>query len=1085
MIAEINFEKDTVVKYIVDDLGYTQIPHTEFNSQLLMIPSVVKDFLLSNNRQLIKEIIKYDFAGDENKFWQDFLLELSKYLYDSKYNIANTLNPSKHKSFKFAKKYTFILFYAYDKVIEDKNFYHVANQICIDIPNIKGGKLLIKPDVGIFVNGFLFSSVQLKMTHKGQTAMKEGRGQIINDYFEAALDGVIDHITPNMSKETIASIVCRALKAFHGQAYWVAMDMDETYVLRGLNKYYPDIEKALLASRAGGADIKKQIESTFLIEPICKKEKHLDLKDKLYKILYSLFSKEMIQKEILYYNHTRYESVSEYEKGKKTIKNKVNTPISGYPRPNQKYGVNKVLNRVEEFYDNESNPEYELERLKAKLISDNMPERVVDSILEKRRAYKNNRTAFSILLQYAAGFGKTNIICWLALMLKDLKEKTLQNKTREDYLFKKIILLSDRVELRDQVDLAMDNMNISKGLYAEANTTAQLVKFLKDKSTRIIIVNIQKFPFLSDMKGQINTLFNDERVAIIIDEIHRSNSGIQHNEMTTLFDDIANIICDDGVDIPKKKNLIIGLTATPTDENLARFGEYQGCYEQVKWMPFDSYTMTEAQQDGFVLKVDNRVVPYALEHLVNTTTNPDARLPNSKVIYESIDSYIVPVAKRVAKILFGTTYRKIGGYGKGMITCYSVQAAKDMYKYLTLELEALSKDPKNTRFKDSKVYMVYSGTQDEQPAHKICGYDSEKATIAAFKSSKNGIMIVVDKLQTGFDEPKLHTLFLAKETKGINAVQTLCRVNRTTKNKEDCLVVDFSINNKNVGNIKNAFEKYAGIVTSTFDTYSIREDIHNLYKTILASEPYVLFFNRFNTNSDMNLAFDTETYVKKMLANEYSKEILIQICDDYLTFMHKVGLVNNVIGLEDKYKDKELAKFMVQFITLVKGKLHQQNSKNQTEIVDFWLEDIGVINKNEIEELDDIETGFKIGNKKLNNSTDVVSQYNIVSEIAKFNKEQEGKESLIKGYEDKLTQVFDTIISLDEDKNDKRLYIKIKTQDNSTTDEDIREDFSTLLRQTTRRLRGVDGMDLFVETISENKTVLENDFIEYILNKKE
>ena len=63
-------------------------------------------------------------------------------------------------------------------------------------------------------------------------------------------------------------------------------------------------------------------------------------------------------------------------------------------------------------------------------------------------------------------------------------------------------------------------------------------------------------------------------------------------------------------------------------------------------------------------------------------------------------------------------------------------------------------------------------------------------------------MIVVDKLQTGFDEPKLHTLFLDKEIRDINAIQTISRVNRTTKYKEDCHIIDLSHNNVNINNIQ-------------------------------------------------------------------------------------------------------------------------------------------------------------------------------------------------------------------------------------------------------------------------------------------
>jgi type I restriction enzyme R subunit len=89
----------------------------------------------------------------------------------------------------------------------------------------------------------------------------------------------------------------------------------------------------------------------------------------------------------------------------------------------------------------------------------------------------------------------------------------------------------------------------------------------------------------------------------------------------------------------------------------------------------------------------------------------------------------------------------------------------------------------------------------------------------SFALNKNGLMIVVAKLQTGFDEKKLHTLFLDKEIKGISAIQTISRVNRTTKYKNDCKIVDFSYNNVNVQNIKDAFEYFSNVVVSDFDPF--------------------------------------------------------------------------------------------------------------------------------------------------------------------------------------------------------------------------------------------------------------------------
>lgn len=101
---------------------------------------------------------------------------------------------------------------------------------------------------------------------------------------------------------------------------------------------------------------------------------------------------------------------------------------------------------------------------------------------------------------------------------------------------------------------------------------------------------------------------------------------------------------------------------------------------------------------------------------------------------------------------------------------------------------------------------------------------------------------MVAKLQTGFDEKKLHTLFLDKEIKGIAAIQTISRVNRTVKYKNDCKIVDFSYNNVNVQNNKDAFEHYSDVVVSDFDPFSDKAVLDILLIELKKSVTFVKFF---------------------------------------------------------------------------------------------------------------------------------------------------------------------------------------------------------------------------------------------------
>lgn len=1076
MVAEYHFENDFVVKYFIDELKYEQEAPSVFNGESMLIPSVVERFVYQNNGQQCKEIIRTEFQGDRKAFVKELCSELSQHLYSS-FNIAVQLNPKKHGGFKFLGKYSLNLYIPFNNDSEDRNIYTIVQQPAFKIKTING-TLSVIPDVGIFVNGFLISYLQLKLQHKGQNARDNGRGQIAGDYLEAIKRGVVDQVLTNKlqyqdtkEKDKLTQTI---LKYFHSPIHMVAMDTSSAYIIRGIDKYYSDVEKLYMANKANDSELKKEIFKTFFIDSVYTKEPTLPMDEQCKKVLFNLYDKNRIQNEILYLNFLSYERVSTFSKGKKEVVYKTKTPILSYPRPNQKYGVEKVIAEVIKKYQNEDNPEYELQRLEKRLNELNVSDAVKKRALEKRKAYKNNRNQFSLLLQYAAGFGKTYILCWLALMMKDLNE--LKNKNSKDYLFDKILIISDRVDLRDQVDRAMHNMNIEKSLFAEADNRDTLKKYLTSSSPRIIIVNIQKFPFLKDMLGQGEMeLLKDKRIAFLIDEIHRSNSGAQHHTMTSIFDELVDAI--DGENT--KKNLIVGLTATPTDENLARFGDYQGCLEDIKWIPFDSYTMKEAIEDGFVLDPTKSLVPCAIE--LQFAEEEDKKLPSAKDIYEN-DERLRATAKKTAEILVTTTFKKIYGYGKGMLACYSINAAKKYYDYIKEELDILTTQQKYANFKDSKVYMVYTHNQEDNPAHVICGFPSEKEVISAFKADKNGLMIVVDKLQTGFDEPKLHTLFLDKEVKGINAVQTVCRVNRTCKNKEDCLVVDYSIDNINISNIKNAFDKYAGIVVSEFDSYSIKTQTEELYRKIIGTDCYVKFFADYKKDrKNIQNAINLQKFIENMFNNEHGKKIIIKDSEDYLNYIQKLGLIDNVIGVDEKYKEENLLFFLKDIINLIKDKLKDNSGEKVKEIVDFWFENLGMIESDllVIEEM----TNKKIGDAKLKESKDEDQPYDVISLIKQRNAKEKEKEIFIEEYIKKLHILFDKLVAFDTSKNDGRLMLKLNNI-STYNDNEISEEFNKVWNITIRRLKNDESINKFIKEVDENMSLLEGDFVTYLNNDK-
>ena len=227
---------------------------------------------------------------------------------------------------------------------------------------------------------------------------------------------------------------------------------------------------------------------------------------------------------------------------------------------------------------------------------------------------------------------------------------------------------------------------------------------------------------------------------------------------------------------------------------------FSGYAESEKlWRPFDSYTMREAIEDGFILNPLKNIVPVASKMLFDLPSNPlegfsEAEFKDiqKKQIYENrvrIDA----IAKYVADLLVKDVYRQIRGTGKAMLAVHSIKAAIAYHGAVKRHFGELVKEPKYAKYADAPIHIVYSSNQDEQSATGLNGGLSEEKVLENFALSKNGLIIVVAKLQTGFDEKRLHTLFLDKEISGINAIQTISRVNRTAKYKNDCKIIDLSL----------------------------------------------------------------------------------------------------------------------------------------------------------------------------------------------------------------------------------------------------------------------------------------------------
>ena len=1038
---ELHLQDKFLVPFLVNELGYTEV-HANTVNHSLIIERDLEAFLseTSLNKKEYEKLLR-KFHGDKDALLKEVMELILERVWASR-NMAIFLNQNKSITVRGVKLYLYnpsgSLIHG-DKPFEE-NIFSVVQELPYRYPN-QGKKLFaIRPDLSFFVNGVFLGYSELKSNYTNQSASKNGRGKVIKDYFEAVTSYQRAHDgDENLSKVEKEQIRRDALKLFEKAIHITTTDIKETYVLRTIADFFDEIMASCREGKYDKDHFEKRILELFKVYPLL--EPDADKKDKLKEVFTAHYSKRNIEREILYYNFIERDSHA--VGGRKELKDEKGHLIA--PRPKQKFGTDKVLAKIDEFLEHEGDNTY-YERLLEKQLVGVSAERK-EELLKKRGKYSNNKNVYSLLMQYAAGFGKSNIIGWSALQLKDFI--TTNPEGKPEYVYDKIMIVVDRLQLRSQIDTKMMNMNIDNKMFAEAHNKATFQAALKS-DTRLVIVNLQKFGAAKEMlDADTLTKLKNLRTVFLIDEIHRSNNGAQNEEMLSIFDELQSSFDsnEEALEGAQKKNLIIGFTATPSDHTLARFGEFGSYAENEKlWVPFDSYTMREAIEDKFILNPLKNIVPVASKMRFDLPsddmkgfTKKEFKDASKKQIYEN-EKLITAISKYVADLLVKDVYRQIRGTGKAMLACYSIKAAIRYRNEVQKAFDELVKLPKYEKYKEAPIHIVYSANQDEQSATGLNGGLTEEKVLQNFAAKKNGLIIVVDKLQTGFDEKRLHTLFLHKETKGISAIQTISRVNRTAKYKNDCKIVDFSYENVNVQNIKDAFEHFSDVVVSDWDPFADDKILAEGYKELKKSDVYDKFWKSFqNIHKDPVLRDDAESYLDWENSVEKFINLHPKRCADakakasqYFTILNRIEFV---IQLDEKYHAPAFLHFWRKYNIIYNQINRSDEVKDPIDV--YFDNQIGIIEV----EAEETKEKKKKKPKIATGGGETSYQYDILAIIKARNDGQEAIAELIKSFEGKIRNLFEWIT---QQEDGQRLVVKIKSH---IAEEEILDDFKRLFRK--------------------------------------
>lgn len=515
-----------------------------------------------------------------------------------------------------------------------------------------------------------------------------------------------------------------------------------------------------------------------------------------------------------------------------------------------------------------------------------------------------NGTAQNYLIQHSAGSGKTNSIAWLAHRLASLHDAN--NKI----IFNNIIIITDRVVVDRQLQKAIMGMEHKTGLIRVMDdkcTSADLAVALNG-NTKIIATTIQKFPYiLNSVTG-----LKDKKFAVIIDEAHSSTSGKDMAAVTMALgsDNEAEADVEDMISSEIKRNgkqsnvSMFAFTATPKPTTIQLFGKLNTKGQREA---FHVYSMKQAIEEGFILDVLQNYTEYSTFYKINKEIEDDPRCKTNEAkrqIARFVELHDTNIAQRVEVIVehFRTSVmQELGGQAKAMVITASRQGA---VKYRQAFEDYITKKG----YKGINALVAFSGKvklpDDDQEYTEVSmnGFAEDKLT-KEFDSDDYQVLLVANKYQTGFDQPKLCAMYVLKKLRGVNAVQTLSRLNRICPPYDKkTFILDFV---NTYEGIKSAFAPY---YTTTLLANSVTPNaIYDLEATIDAYALFdpadieaaneILYSQKVTGQQKKRLTFFLQK-IKKLLEN-YEYETQRQAIADMRGFVRYYEFLLQVSSFED------------------------------------------------------------------------------------------------------------------------------------------------------------------------------------------
>lgn len=550
-------------------------------------------------------------------------------------------------------------------------------------------------------------------------------------------------------------------------------------------------------------------------------------------------------------------------------------------------------------------------KIKRKLIFPRYHQlRVVGNILAD---VKQKGIGQKYLIQHSAGSGKSNSITWLSHQLVGLHDTANTNT-----IFDSVIVVTDRRVLDKQIRDNIKQFAQVKGVVEAITEGSRQLKTALEDGKKIIITTVQKFPFIMDEIGELQ----GKRFAIIIDEAHSSQSGETASKMNWVLsekevpygeednkqdeepetdEDVVNTLIQQRRML--KNASYFAFTATPKNKTLETFGTKTS---EGKFVPFDLYSMKQAIEEEFILDVLKNYTTYQSYYKLNKAVeeNPEFETRQAqKKLRAYVESHPFSIAEKTKVMVdhFQSEVRKqIKGAAKAMVVCKSINNAIAYYRAFNQYLKEI-----NSPY---KAIVAFSGKRTidgfEVDEAKLNGFPSGDIP-KTFKKKDYKFLIVANKYQTGFDQPLLHTMYVDKKLRDVQAVQTLSRLNRAYKpDKVDTFVLDFF---NSVDEIKEAFDPFytTTVLSEETDANKLNDLQDVLDKAqVYSNEDVLNFTNLYFKNADRT---ELDPIIDKCALNyktELNEDAQIDFYVKAKSFNRTYAFLSKILSFNNAYWER-------------------------------------------------------------------------------------------------------------------------------------------------------------------------------------